>query len=192
MMQMSARDPLIGTCFVERYEIEELIGKGGFGKVYLARHRILQRKFAIKILHADLHADEMNQARFRREARTASRIHHPHIAYVFDFGCTPSGITYLAMEYIEGKTLAQIIESEGPISIERTLAILIQMADALAAAHARKVIHRDIKPINILLTEQSGHKDFAKILDFGLAKVVDQLTSPGSMISMEGQVFGTP
>jgi serine/threonine protein kinase len=180
---------LIGTLFARRFHIEELIGRGGMGDVYLALHEVLRKKFAIKVLRTSLMEDMTVVARFRREARAASRIDHPHITSVFDFGHSEEGRPYIAMEYVKGPLLADVLEEEGPLSLPRTLVLLDQIADALVAAHAHHVIHRDLTPKNIVLTSHLDQTDFIKILDFGLAKIVGMETS--GRVTRAGETFGT-
>lgn len=181
---------LIGTLFAGRFRIEAVLGVGGMGTVYLAQHEALQRMVALKVIRADLeHAAEI-APRFRREARAASRVDNPHVTTILDFGEAPGGTAYLAMEYVEGPTLDRVLAQEGALAVPRALSILEQIAAALAAAHACSVIHRDLKPNNIVLATHNGTSDFVKILDFGLAKILD-LTST-SVITPLGHTYGTP
>jgi len=181
---------LLGTLFAGRFRIKSLLGTGGMGSVFLAHHEVLQRKFAIKVIRKGLLADLNIAARFRREARAASRIEHPHITYVFDFGHSDEGRPYIAMEYVEGPSLAKVLAREGRLPVPRALHVLSQIADALSAAHASNVIHRDLKPQNIVVTTHRGQQDFVKILDFGLAKIIG-VASTGNL-SRDGESFGTP
>jgi serine/threonine-protein kinase len=183
-------DELLGTLFAGRFRVEEVIGVGGMGTVYLAQHELLKRPVALKVIRADLANSKELNPRFRREARAASRVDHPHVTYILDFGETEQGRAYMAMEYVEGPTLAHALFREGPFSVERAAAILEQIAQALAAAHACNVIHRDLKPRNVVLTEHAGQADFVKVLDFGLAKIVDLKST--SVITPLGHTFGTP
>lgn len=183
-------DELLGKLFADRFRVEEVLGVGGMGTVYLAQHEVLERPVALKVIRADLANSEELLPRFRREARAASRVDHPHVTYILDFGETEEGRSYMAMEYVEGPTLAHALFREGPFSVSRATAILEQIAQALVAAHACNVIHRDLKPRNIVLTEHSGQPDFVKVLDFGLAKIVDLKST--SVITPLGHTFGTP
>jgi serine/threonine protein kinase len=183
-------DSLVDLLFAGRFRIESLLGSGATGTVYLARHEVLERQVAIKVLHRDLLVDVNMPERFRREAKAASRIVHPHITYVFDFGHTEEeGRPYIVMEYVEGPSLAEAL-ADGPFPLPRALRILLEIAEALAAAHAGYVIHRDLKPRNIILTTHQGQTDHVKILDFGFAKIVD----PGASRRMKsaGDLLGTP
>jgi serine/threonine protein kinase len=184
-------DSLVGELFAGRFQIESVIGRGGMGVVFLATHVVLGRRVAIKILRRSLLERPGIAARFRREARAASRIEHPHITTVFDFGHTEEGRPYLAMEYEDGPTLAAEIARHGRLSAPRTVDILAQCAEALAAAHAQEVIHRDLKPKNIVLITRRGVPDFVKILDFGLAKIMG-LGADDQQLTEDGQSLGTP
>lgn len=185
-------DALVGSDLAGRFRVERVLGRGGFGRVYLARHLVLRRLFAVKVLDPDRVTPEI-EARFRREARSASRVEHPNVAYVFDFGRTTDGISYLAMEYIEGPTLAELLEQQaGGLPLARGLAILQQIADGLAGAHACRVIHRDIKPRNVIVARGRDGSDLVKILDFGLAKAIGQEAASAAEISSQDQCIGTP
>jgi len=186
---MDDASSLIGTLFGGRFRIESLLGSGSMGAVCLARHEVLQRRFAIKVLHRCLLSDLSVPARFRREARAAGRIEHPHITSVFDFGHSDEGRPYIVMEYVEGPTLADAIAREGPFPLPRAINMLLQISEALTAAHAVDVIHRDLKPRNIVLTTHQDQPDYIKILDFGVAKILG-LGSSG--LTSEWEKLGTP
>ncbi len=163
----------------DRYEIEKLIGEGGMANVYLARDTILDRKVAVKILRGDLAGDEKFVRRFQREALSASSLSHPNIVEIYDVG-EDDGNFYIVMEYIEGKTLKQLIKKRGVLSLSETIDIMLQLLDALATAHDSYIIHRDIKPQNIMIKE-SG---LVKITDFGIAMALNsaQLTQTNSVM----------
>jgi serine/threonine protein kinase len=182
-------DSLVGTLFAGRFRVESLLGTGGMGAVYLARHEVLQRRFALKVIRRELLEDLSVAARFRREARAASRIDHPNVMRIFDFGHAEGGRPYLALEYVEGPTLAETIAGRGALPVPRALAILGQCAEALEAAHAVGVIHRDLKPSNIVLGRRADGSLLVKVLDFGLAKIVGL---GGTAATQAGAVFGTP
>lgn len=163
----------------DRYEIEKLIGEGGMANVYLALDTILDRKVAVKVLRGDLAGDEKFVRRFQREALSASSLSHPNIVEIYDVG-EDDGNFYIVMEFIEGKTLKQLIKKRGVLSLPETMDIMLQLLDALASAHDSYIIHRDIKPQNIMIKE-SG---LVKITDFGIAMALNnaQLTQTNSVM----------
>ena len=181
---------LTGRVIAGRFEIVEHLGTGGMGTVYKAHHVTLPRIFAIKILREELSEDEGFIERFRREAIAASRVEHPNVIYITDFGKTAEGEVYLIMEYLRGVGLDQLLAQQGRLTPTRAVNILAQIADALDVAHSVNVIHRDLKPENILLTEERGRKDFVKLLDFGIAKVRTP-EFDGAPLTIQGEVFGT-
>ena len=184
-----SKDPYIGTTFDHRYKIEELLGEGGMGFVYRARHKVIGKKVAIKVLRADLARDREITERFKQEAQAASSIGNAHIIDISDFGDLPDGSTYFVMEFLDGRSLASLIDSKIHLTVERICAITAQIADGLFAAHAGGIVHRDLKPDNIFLVPRGSDKDFVKILDFGIAKVTN---AAGSKLTKAGAVFGTP
>ncbi len=186
---MQALEP--GTIFASRFRVQALLGTGGMGSVYLAHHEVLDRRFALKVLLPDRLGDTESLRRFEREARAASRINHPNITSVVDFGHTDEGIPYLVMEYVEGPSLRSVVETEGPLPIGRCLRILRSIADGLRAAHDAGVLHRDLKPANVILANAGGHDETVKICDFGLAKIVDA-RKIDSVLSVNGLQLGTP
>ena len=188
------QDPFIGRDVLNgQFQILQKIGSGGMGSVYKALQPAMNRMVAIKILHPKLASRKDLVSRFRREARAMSHLTHPNTVKVYLYGELEDGSLYIVMEYLEGKNLNQTVRSEGPMTIERGLPILIQACNALDEAHRAGIIHRDLKPENIFVTSQGGMKDFAKVLDFGLAKVTEREMRPGSIIlTQEGMVFGTP
>ena len=183
-------DEMKGRIIGGRFRVERIIGMGGMGAVYQARHLTLPRTFAIKILRPEMARDEGLIERFRREAYAASRVEHPHVIYITDFGQTEEDSVYLVMEYVQGIGLDQLIAQEGKLPPNRALSILAQIADALDMAHQVNVIHRDLKPENILLSVVRGRKDFVKLLDFGIAKVQTP-EFDGTPLTIQGEVFGT-
>lgn len=186
-----SKDPYIGTTFDHRYKIERLLGEGGMGFVYLARHKVIDKKVAVKVLRADMARDREILERFLQEARAASSIGNPHIIDISDFGDLPDGSTYFVMEFLDGKSLIQLYETEKSkrLPADLVVRIAIQMANGLAAAHERGIIHRDLKPENIFIIQRGADKEFIKILDFGIAKVA---TSGDNKLTRAGAVFGTP
>ncbi len=168
-----------GQLINDRYEIEKLIGEGGMANVYLAQDTILDRKVAIKVLRGDLAGDDKFVRRFQREALSASSLSHPNIVEIYDVG-EDEGNFYIVMEYIEGKTLKQLIKKRGVLTLPETIDIMLQLLDALSSAHDSYIIHRDIKPQNIMIKE-SG---LVKITDFGIAMALNnaQLTQTNSVM----------
>ncbi|NOY92363.1 MAG: serine/threonine protein kinase [Deltaproteobacteria bacterium] len=163
------------------------------GAVYRADQPEMNRSVAVKILHSRYLSRKDLVSRFRREARAMSHLSHPNTARVFLYGQLEDGACYLVMEYLEGKNLAQVVRSEGPMDPMRAMRVMIQVCGALEEAHQAGIIHRDLKPENVFLTSQGGIPDFPKVLDFGLAKVTEREMGPGSMVlTREGMVFGTP
>ncbi|MFT3693111.1 MAG: serine/threonine-protein kinase [Kofleriaceae bacterium] len=194
MENSSARSQVeVGSIIGETYIIEALIGRGGMGAVYLARHKDLEAKqVAIKTLHAELSGDEIF-ARFKREAEIASKLKHPNIVGVENIGKLPDGTPYIVYEYLEGESLAQRIHASGggPMNMESVFSILRQVGSALSAAHRAGIIHRDLKPANIFLvpSEVEGRAiEIAKVLDFGISKILGSTT----VKTQDGSLFGTP
>ena len=180
-------DPLLGTVVDGRYEISTVIGEGGMGVVYAARHRTLGKRFALKALRPDLATDREIAARFMQEARTAASVSHPGLVEIIDFGKLPSGQPFFVMELLEGQSLAQLIRRGGPLPAARAIEFVRQIADALGTAHDRSIVHRDLKPDNIHISRGIAGKDHVTIVDFGLAKVIGS-----SRLTRAGMVFGTP
>lgn len=180
------RDPYLGKVVAGRYRLESRLGEGGMGVVYRARHVLIDRVVALKLIRPDLRGETHLRAWMLREARAANRVDHAHIVDIHDVGETDDGELYLVMEYLTGTALSASI-SKGPMPIPRAVDILEQMCAALARAHDLGVIHRDLKSDNIMLTGRGGRADFVKILDFGLAALArDPRLAP------KGAVFGTP
>jgi serine/threonine protein kinase len=180
------KDPLLGQVIAGRYRLESQLGEGGMGVVYRARHVLIDRVVALKLIRPDLRGETHLRAWMVREARAANRVDHAHIVDIHDVGETEGGELYLVMEYLIGDSLSSQI-SQGPMPIPRAVDILEQMTAALARAHDLGVVHRDLKSDNIMLTSRGGRQDFVKILDFGLAALTrDPRLAP------KGAVFGTP
>ena len=180
------KDPLLGKVVAGRYRLESLLGEGGMGVVYRARHVLIDRVVALKLIRPDLRGETHLRAWMVREARAANRVDHAHIVDIHDVGETEDGELYLVMEYLIGDSLSSQI-AKGPMPIARAVDILEQMTAALARAHDLGVVHRDLKSDNIMVTARGGRKDFVKILDFGLAALTrDPRLAP------KGAVFGTP
>ena len=183
-------DGLLGKVLGERFQVHELVGQGGSGTIYRAEHVTLRRKVAIKVLHAELSRDDLAVERFRREATTVAEIDNEHIVEIHDFGRTPDGRLYLAMELLEGETLDHVLAREQQLSVERAADILIQVGEALMEAHAIGYVHRDLRPRNVYLANRRGKANFVKLLDFGLAKLVETDASAAS--TSLGMTFGDP
>jgi serine/threonine-protein kinase len=197
--QMSAspldpNDPLIGNVLAGRYQVKNRIGEGGMGLVYEGLHRDIDKRVAIKVLRDDLSRRPEVVARFRQEAKSASRIGHENIVDIFDFGETRHGASYFVMEFLEGEDLGNLLGKKATIEAERACDIVLQCCRALSATHAKGIVHRDIKPENIFLTQRDGIDDFVKIVDFGIAKMSDIETdgAPGRKLTKTGMIFGTP
>jgi serine/threonine-protein kinase len=184
-------DPLVGQTLAGKYKIEKLIKTGGMGSVYRGKHVLMDKTVAIKVLKQSLAGDDAVVARFSREAKAASKISHPHAVSVTDFGEAENGIVFLVMEYLDGRTLKEVIAAEGPLQVERAARIVRQVAGALDAAHAQGVIHRDLKSENIMLVRHDGD-EWSKVLDFGIAKILQPHDSSESDITHANLVVGTP
>ncbi len=185
-------DALIGTVLAGRYRIEQLLGSGGMGAVYRAEHVHMRKAVAVKVLHREMMAFPEVVARFEREAVAAGRIDHPHVVSASDFGQLEDGSSYLALEFVEGKSLAKIVDTEGALAPDRALRITRQIAEALQAAHGVGIVHRDLKPENVMLVVKDTDPDFVKVLDFGIAKVKVEGNTEQQALTQLGTVFGTP
>ena len=188
---------MLGTLLGGRYRLDAQIGRGGMSTVYRAFDTVLERPVAIKLMHREIASDSDQLERFRREARSVAQLNHPHIVTVIDAGEEPSpdgradgasgrrmaaGTPYIVLEYVEGETLKDLIRRDGPLEIPQAIAYAIEIARALGAAHERLIVHRDVKPQNVLIGVEGG----AKITDFGIART---LTEEG--LTMDGRVLGT-
>jgi serine/threonine-protein kinase len=180
----------IGEVLAERYELLRLLGAGGMGAVYEARHTLVGRRFAVKLLHPQYARQSTMLTRFQREARAAGSLENEHIAAVTDFGFAGDGVPYLVLEYLEGQDLAALIARNGPMPIGRAVSFVIQACRGLAAAHANDIVHRDLKPANLFLTRRADGTDLVKVLDFGIAKLLDADDSAES-ITATGKLLGT-
>ena len=179
-------DPRIGTTLAGRYLIEEVVGEGGMATVYRATHKLIDRSCAVKIMNPQLARDKVVRERFRREAKAAQKLAHPNIIEIFDHGDTDDGTSYLVMELLQGGALVDLT-SRGPVPLARALPLMIQMTRALARAHDFEVIHRDLKPENIFVSTPSPTEEIVKLLDFGIARSMQDTRLTGV-----GEVFGTP
>jgi tRNA A-37 threonylcarbamoyl transferase component Bud32 len=184
-------DPWIGRVVNGKFRIEELVGQGGMGRVYRARHLTLDRPVVLKMLHRTFSSDPQISQRFQREARAASRLNHPNSIAVLDFGEAEDGTLFMAMEYLAGKDLARLVAEEFPLGEARVVRIGAQILSALSEAHAQGVVHRDLKPENVMVEPRRAEPDSVKVLDFGIAKI----TAPGAnepKLTQAGLVCGTP
>jgi serine/threonine-protein kinase len=183
-------DDLIGSVVADRYHIMEKLGEGGMGTVYLGEHVKMGRKSAIKVMSKSMANDADAIARFNREAANASRINHPNVCAIYDFGETADGLIYLAMEFIPGESLTQLLDREGALPPGRAARIITQVADALAAAHELGLVHRDLKPDNVMVTTGRDGDDVVKVVDFGIAKAMG--SDESQQVTRTGLVVGTP
>jgi serine/threonine protein kinase len=187
--------PLIGQVVGGRYHIVSLIGEGGMGIVYKAEQRLgsTVRRVAVKTLHAELSRDPSITARFHREVGTVAQLEHPNTVRVYDFGSTDDGTLYIAMEFLDGKALNRVIETESPLEPRRVGQIIRQIAGSLDEAHRQGIIHRDLKPENVLLIERAGEKDVVKLVDFGIAARTESAEREKEQkLTQQGMVLGTP
>ena len=181
------KNPLIGSVLDGRYEIQSVLGEGGMGTVYRARHRALERIFAVKVLRRDLSRDAELGQRFIQEAKAAAAVSHPNVVQITDFGELETGEPYFVMELLEGQPLSKIVGVGGPLPAGLAVRVIRAVAEALGAAHAAGVVHRDLKPDNIHVAKTASGEEVVKVLDFGLAKVAG-----ASKLTRKGMVFGTP
>ena len=189
------QEALTGRTIAGKFRIETLVGEGAMGAVYKARQLTLGTTLAIKVLHGHLAGEPMFAARFLREAQAASRVDHPSSMRVVDFGEEPDGLLYIAMEYVDGHTLAKIIDEERSLPVSRIVDIACQALAALAVAHDIGVIHRDLKPENIMIQggkdDEGRTHDIVKVCDFGVAKLLEG-NGRAPSVTAEGMMIGTP
>jgi serine/threonine protein kinase len=184
-------DPLVGATVSGRYKIVRRIGEGGMGVVYEAEHVALGKHVALKVLREDFTRKSDLVERFKQEARSASIIGHENIIDVSDFGETDAGGIFFAMELLRGEDLADVLQRETRLPLDRAARIITQMCRALHAAHQKGIIHRDMKPENVFLLQKDDRRDFVKVLDFGIAKMTT-LDAEGRRLTQTGVIFGTP
>ncbi len=192
-------DPWIGRIVDQRYRVEEHLGEGGMGAVFVAEHLKLHKQVALKIIHPEFAGDGEVAARFAREAMASAQLDHPHVASALDYGTLPEGGAYLVMQLVRGMSLQQLVDREGAQAWPRACEVGAQVADALAAAHAKGIVHRDLKPENVLLEPRDDGSVLVKVLDFGIARVATvegrpapEGAAPGRALTRVGTVMGTP
>ena len=189
--EQEEKDPLIGTVLDDRYEILEIVGKGGMGTVYKARHMVLDRIVAIKVLHESLINSPTTLLRFQQESKAVASLNHPNIMIVHDCGVVDKK-PYLVVEFLEGKTLDDLLKEEDHLSVERCNNIIKQACDALQHAHDKNIVHRDIKPSNLMLVKTGTQEDFVKLVDFGIAKFISDGNKETMHLTQTGDIFGSP
>ncbi len=187
-------DPLIGHTLDEKYRLESRLGIGGMGTVYRARHLLIDRPVAVKVLNPRFVEDDAARTRFRREAKAAGRLQHTNAVTVTDFGQSQDGYVYLVMELLEGRTLREVLAKEAPLDTARAVSLMLQASAAVAAAHEAGIIHRDLKPANIFIVQHSEVPAVVKVLDFGIAKLAaDSLDDDDhKTLTQVGAMIGTP
>ncbi len=196
-VRSSGADPYLGLLIQDRYRVDKLIGAGAMGRVYRAEQTALHKPFAVKILSPQLTHDPDSQARFANEAHNAASLNHPNVVSIVDYGRTKEGVTYLVMEYVEGHSLEQIIADEFPLARSRIVDLTLQILAALTEAHGLGILHRDLKPENILIQSLRDRGELLKVLDFGIAKLMDEAPASGGSgarpgLTSQGVVCGTP
>jgi serine/threonine protein kinase len=189
LKSQNAAGDLVGSIIADRYHVLKKLGEGGMGTVYLAEHVKMGRKSAVKVMNPGMVNDADAISRFNREAANASRINHPNVAAVYDFGETSEGLIYLAMEFVEGPALTNVIKEQGALDPLRAADLTRQAADALAVAHDMGIVHRDLKPDNIMVAKNRDGSDCAKVVDFGIAKAAN---NEAQKVTKTGLVVGTP
>ncbi len=182
----------IGRILEGKYEIVRLLGEGGMGEVYEARHQLIDRQLAIKLLRSEYATNEEIVERFTREARASAAIGHDHIVEITDMGVVDSGELFIVMEYLEGQDLEALLSAEGRLTPKRACHIMIQVLSALEAAHSEGVVHRDLEPANIFLPADAGAVDCAKLVDFGISKMQTNENEGDKGLTRTGIIMGTP
>ena len=185
---------LVGVTLDGRYRLDAVLGEGGMGSVFRATQLAMDRKVAVKLLKPHLTGDQAALERFAREARTTRKVDSPHAVKILDFGVTPLGDYYMVLEYLDGRTVQRELEIDGPFAPARVAHIARQALHALGAAHAQGLIHRDVKPDNLLLMRVGADGDYTKVLDFGVAKLMQGASGDPAQLALTaaGMVFGTP
>ncbi|MBH24745.1 MAG: hypothetical protein CMH57_09900 [Myxococcales bacterium] len=193
MLPHSGADHLLGRTIGGNFKLLEVIGKGAAGKVYRGEQLSLGKEVAVKVLHKHLLGDRSLVGRFHREARATSRLNHPNCIQIIEFGQADTGELFIAVEYLPGHTLAQVLRRDFPLPAPRLLRIAEQICSALEEAHAQGIVHRDLKLENVMLIDNRGERDFVKVLDFGIVKIIDDEDGPNEgTLTKAGNVCGTP
>src|SRR6266851_21578 len=189
-----ATDPMLGQTLDDKYRLDAQLGVGGMGTVYRARHLLIDRPVAVKVLNPRFVEDEAARTRFRREAKACGRLQHVNAVTVTDFGTSQDGYVYLVMELLEGRTLRDILAKEAPLDPARSVSLMLQVSAAVAAAHEAGIIHRDLKPGNIFIVQRAEVPAVVKVLDFGIAKLAaDSLDEDEpKTLTQVGAMIGTP
>lgn len=188
----SSADPYIGNVIGQKYEVQELIGRGGMGRVYKVRHQLLDKPMALKLLtQTGKGLDDIDVARFDAEAKAASGLHHQNLAGIHDYGTTDDGSPYLVMDFIDGESLSDLLERDSALKEEDAIELFLQICSGLEFAHSKHLIHRDIKPSNIMVSKESG-KLQARIVDFGIAKKLPTADEHNPTLTGTGQIVGSP
>jgi serine/threonine-protein kinase len=190
----SAEHPLVGQTIANKFKIIRVLGEGGMGCVYLGEQMLgtTARKVAVKTLHKHLSHDDSVKKRFDREVATVAALEHPNTIQIYDYGAMPDGTLYIVMEFVQGRSVADILEKDGPMPPERVENILRQVVGSLNEAHGHGIIHRDLKPDNVVLAERAGQKDWVEVLDFGIAKRSSEHDPNEAKLTQQGMVLGTP
>ncbi|HEX6838198.1 MAG TPA: serine/threonine-protein kinase, partial [Polyangia bacterium] len=191
LVTQAVQDPNLDRVLMGQFELREIAGRGAMGTVYRAYQRTMDRIVAVKILRSEIVKEPGVLRRFLREARAAAKLQHPNIVTVHMVGETEDGVPYLVMEHIDGVSLEAICEAQGPQPLGRVISFGRQIAAALSEAHSLGIVHRDLKPANILVTDRSRTPDLVKVLDFGIAKLINT-EADQSMMTADGTIFGTP
>ncbi|MBZ0185286.1 MAG: protein kinase, partial [Candidatus Obscuribacterales bacterium] len=192
MLLTPKKDELIGQILNDRYKVVEEVGRGGMSAVYRGVHELMDRTVAIKVLLPQLVSDQISIKRFQQEAQAASHLQHPNVITVYDYGFVASGQPYLVMDFLEGESLSDIIRRDKQVTVKRMIPIFMQACEALEHAHQKGVIHRDLKSSNIMLIDFEGKKDFVKVVDFGIAKLMPSSGKQSQNLTQTGEVFGSP
>ncbi|MBX9722546.1 MAG: serine/threonine protein kinase, partial [Candidatus Obscuribacterales bacterium] len=187
-------DPTADAVLQDRYDSLELIGEGGMSAIYKARHKLMKRTVAIKLLHSRFRNNVDTMRRFQKEAEAISSLSHENVVNVFDFGQLQHGQAYMVMNYVSGQSMADLIKRENPLELQRALQLLLQISSGLDHAHRKHIVHRDLKPTNVMITADESGKEKAIIVDFGIAKFLadEEGATQGQPLTKTGDVIGSP